>query len=465
MTRDVQKPARSLPAMNRVLDHDRALPLCKEFGRPRVRNWARMVLERFRNDDGVAVASDSPRSLLDRIVLELETIAAGQHRERLQRVINGTGVILHTNLGRAPLASAASQAMTAAAGYCNLEINLDTGLRGQRMDRAESMWGELTGAEAAMVVNNCAAATLLTLRSLAHQREVIISRSQLIEIGGSFRLPEVFEQADVRLREVGTTNKTRIDDYEHALSEETAAILRVHQSNFRQIGFQQVASLAELSELARKHSLPLIDDIGSGCVIDLTDFGLDNEPTIEKSLAGGADLVLFSGDKLFGGPQCGVILGRHELVEACRKSPLARALRVDKTTLAALEATLQVYLAGRAHEEVPILRAICQPPEGLRIRAERMRNRLTEEVAGAEFTVEPMESTIGGGSFPGDVLASWGLVIRIENCTQVAQQLRTQEPALLTRIRRGTVCIDVRTIATDEEELVVTALCNVLRDA
>lgn len=445
------------------LDDDRVVPLLKRFGRPRVRDWARDILEDYRTQMGTQTPGTN-RPHIDLIVRDLESIAERQHRQRLQRVVNGTGVILHTNLGRAPLADAARQAMAEVAGYSNLELNLDTGTRGHRMDRAETMWCELTGAESALVVNNCAAATLLALCSLAHGREVIISRGQLVEICGSFRLPEVIEQAGARLLEVGTTNKTRIADYELAIGEESAAILRVHQSNFRQVGFQEMASLAELSELSRRRALPLIDDIGSGCIEDLEEFGLSNEPTVAQSLAGGADLVLFSGDKLFGGPQCGMILGRRDLVETCRRSPLSRALRVDKMTLAALEATLQIYLAGRAREEIPTLRAICQPASVLRVRAKRLRSGLKEQVPSARIDVEPMESTVGGGSFPGDVLPSWGIALRTNHATETAGSLRLNDPALVTRIRQGAVHIDLRTISLDEESLVIAALRHVLKD-
>ena len=462
MTQSVKNSAYRLPAMNRILDDERVVPLCDQFGRSRVRDWVRNVLSQIRAGELQQLAEEQ---WMTTITDWLVSRAAGERGSRLRKVINGTGVILHTNLGRAPLADSAREAIAETVGYSNLEIHLETGKRGSRTQQVEDLWCELTGAEAAVVVNNCAAATLLALRCVARGREVIISRGQLIEIGGSYRLPDVFEEADVQLKDVGTTNKTHLSDYEQAIGEQTAAILRVHPSNYRQIGFTESVPVTDLCELAHRYGLPLLDDVGSGCVVDLSPFGLGDEPTVGASLDCGADLVLFSGDKLFGGPQCGVILGHEEIVGRIRKSPLTRALRVDKITLAALEATLRIYLSGRAFEEIPVLRAISQSPDVLRNRAERLQEQLAANQLSNAIEVTSLDSTVGGGSLPGDKLPSWGVLIRSSNCTEVARKLRTAEPALLTRIWQGSICIDLRTVAENEDELIYDALLRVLGGA
>ena len=361
--------------------------------------------------------------------------------------------MIHTNLGRAPLAAAAVQALTEVASCTNLEVDLVSGRRGRRGDAAESLCREITGAEAALVVNNCASATLLALQTLAAGRRVIISRGQLVEIGGSYRLPDVFVQAGVVLREVGTTNRTRLSDYEAAIDDHTAAFLRVHPSNYRITGFCEEAPIAELVELAHAHQLPAIDDVGSGCLYDLTKFGLPDEAIIGKSVSAGADLVLFSGDKLLGGPQCGIVVGRTDLVEKLRLNPLARAVRVDKLTLAALEATLEIHRAGRAFAEIPVLRQLSLPADEIRSTAERLVERLRAATPfPATLSVQAVESAPGGGALPGQTLASWGIAIQSPHPVRVAERLRLGTPAVMPRLKDDCVLIDLRTVLREDEE-------------
>ncbi len=351
----------------------------------------------------------------------------------LRRIINATGVIVHTNLGRAPLAEAAlDRVREIARGYSNLEYDLAAGGRGSRQGHVADSLRRLTGAEAALVVNNNAAAVMLALAALAEGREVLVSRGELIEIGDGFRIPDVLERSGARLREVGTTNRTRAADYEAAIGPETAVLLRVHQSNFRVVGFTEQPSLRELADVARRHDLPLVDDLGSGALVDIGD-----EPTARASLAAGADLVCFSGDKLLGGPQAGIVVGRGELVEKLRRHPLHRALRADKLTLAALEGTLA--LAVDAPDEIPVLRMLREPPEAVRARA----TRLAELVDGE---VEETIAKAGGGSLPLTELASFACAVEEE----LAAKLRAGDPPVVAVIRDGRTLLDCRTL-TDTE--------------
>jgi L-seryl-tRNA(Ser) seleniumtransferase len=343
----------------------------------------------------------------------------------------------------------------------NLEVDLTTGQRGRRGAAVEALLRELTGAEAALVVNNCAAATLLTLQTLASGRSVVISRGQLIEIGGSFRLPDVFRQAGVRLVEVGTTNRTRLADYASAIDAETAALLRVHPSNYRISGFCESVSIAELAALGREREIPAIDDVGSGCLYDLSRYGLPDEPIVGDSLQAGADLVVFSGDKLLGGPQCGIIVGRAAIVDRLRHNPLTRALRVDKLTFAALQATLAIHRAGRAFEEIPVLQQLAQSESELRSRAEGLLKRLqTRSSAPGMFSIEAVASAAGGGSLPDQTLPSWGIGISSGSATELAARLRGGTPAILPRIENETVLIDLRTVPADDEEALVERLAT-----
>jgi len=369
---------------------------------------------------------------------------AAVRRPTFRRVLNATGVIVHTNLGRAPLAAAAlERAIEATRGYSNLEYDLAEGRRGSRQDHVASILCRLTGAEAALVVNNNAAALLLALAALAEGRDVIVSRGELIEIGDGFRIPDVLARSGARLVEVGTTNRTRAGDYERAIDERTALLLRVHQSNFRVVGFAERPRLEDLAEIARVGSLPLLDDLGSGALIDLSD-----EPTARASLAAGADLVCFSGDKLLGGPQAGIIVGSAELIERLRRHPLHRALRIDKLSLAALEGTLLLYLdPERALAEVPVLRMLRESPETVQARAERLAGAVGGEV---EETV----ARVGGGALPLHELSSFACAVE----ESLAAPLRMHEPAVVGIVRDGRLLLDCRTLADAELDILAAAV-------
>jgi L-seryl-tRNA(Ser) seleniumtransferase len=374
--------------------------------------------------------------------IELELTRAGAFH--LRRVINATGVIVHTNLGRAPLAEAAlTRALEIGRSYSNLEYDLDEGSRGSRQDHVAGILERLTGAEAAIVVNNNAAAVLLALAAIGEGREVLVSRGELIEIGDGFRIPDVLARSGARLVEVGTTNRTRAADYEAAVTERTAAILRVHQSNFRVVGFTELPNLAELSDVALRHGVPLVDDLGSGAFVSLSD-----EPTARASLETGADLVTFSGDKLLGGPQAGIVVGRREIVERLRRHPLQRALRADKLTLAALEGTLALYLDPEsARREIPVLRMLEEPAETTRARAE-----LLASLVGGD--VEETVARVGGGALPLAELPSFACAIK----ESLALALRTGDPPVVGVVRDGRLLLDCRTVSDAEVSAVASAI-------
>jgi len=385
-------------------------------------------------------AGADPGDLVGRVEVEL----AAARGPRLRRAINATGVIVHTNLGRAPLAQEALERVTAVArGYSNLEYDLGAGGRGSRQDHVAPILRWLTGAEAALVVNNNAAAVLLALAALAEGREVLVSRGELIEIGDGFRIPDVLARSGAHLHEVGTTNRTRAADYERAIGPETALLLRVHQSNFRVVGFTEQPRLAELVRVGRAHGIPVVDDLGSGVLVELED-----EPSARDALAAGADLVCFSGDKLLGGPQAGIVVGRGELVERLRRHPLQRALRADKLTLAALEATLALYLdPERAAREIPVLQMLAEPAEAVRARAEQLAGLVGGDV---EQTV----GRVGGGALPLAELPGFACSVEEE----LAARLREADPPVVALVRDGRCLLDCRTIAAAEVEEVARAV-------
>ena len=394
---------------------------------------ARAVLERAREE---IRAGAEPGDLLGRLAAEL----AAARRPALRRVLNATGVVVHTNLGRAPLPEAALERVRAAAGYANLEYDLSSGSRGSRQDHLAPLLRRLTGAESALVVNNNAAALLLALAALAEGREVVVSRGELIEIGDGFRIPDVLARSGARLVEVGTTNRTRASDYERAVGPETALLLRVHPSNFRVVGFAERPGAAELAAVARRHEVPLVDDLGSGALVEL-----EGEPTPRAALAAGADLVCFSGDKLLGGPQAGIAAGRADLVERLRRHPLQRALRPDKLTVAALEGTLALYLDRP--QEVPVLRMLREPAAAVRARAER----LAELGGGA---VEETVARAGGGALPLAELASFACAVE----EPLAAALRGHEPPVIGVVRDGRTLLDCRTLTDAEADEVAAAV-------
>lgn len=388
-------------------------------------------------------------------------------RHSLRRVINATGVIIHTNLGRAPLARPAIEAVSEiAASYSNLEYDLDRGERGKRESHCQELLARLTASEAATVANNNAAAVLLVLNTLAEGGEVIVSRGELIEIGGSFRIPDVMEKSGARLREVGTTNRTRIEDYERAINENTRLLLRVHPSNYRITGFTHRPSVHEIAELARRAQVPSFEDLGSGCLLDLAPFGVRDEPVVSHSLRAGIAVVSFSGDKMLGGPQAGIIAGERAIIERVKRNPLMRALRVDKLTYAALEATLRLYERGSARTEVPVIRAIAATRDELRERAGRMVERIAE-VQGLGATIEEGESVIGGGSAPEVRLPTSLVAVTSERISAAAieERLRRHATPIIVRAERDRVLIDLRTVASAEESIITEALAEIFGES
>ena len=444
---------RDLPSVDRVLADERVRALSAQYSGDAVVALVREELAGAR--EAVGAGRDAPA--LDAIVAALERRARGALLPTLRPVINATGVIIHTNLGRAPLSDEALAAMAAAArGYSNLEFDLEAGERGSRHAHLEEQIRRLTGAEAALAVNNNASAVLLALAALAAGREVIISRSQLVEIGGGFRIPDVMTQSGARLVEVGTTNRTYLRDYEAAIGDETAALMRVHASNFKLVGFTAAVGVAELARLAQERGLLLIDDLGSGCLLDTTRFGLAPEPVPQESLAAGAGLVLFSGDKLLGGPQAGIAAGRRELVERLRRHPLARALRMDKASIAGLAATLSHYLRDEVLEKVPVWRMIATPKGEIARRARRWAR-----ATGHGATVVDGRSMVGGGSLPDESLPTKLLALPStpeRSAETLARRLRENDPPVVARIERDAVLLDPRTVHPREDRAVVEAL-------
>jgi L-seryl-tRNA(Ser) seleniumtransferase len=380
----------------------------------------------------------------------------------LPQVINATGVLLHTGLGRSPLSSSAMSAVAlASSGYTPLEIDLRTGERGRRADVVRQQLGELTGAESATVVNNNAAALLITLSTLAAGKEAVVSRGELIEIGGSFRLPEIMAASGARLREVGTTNKTRPADYAAAIGDSTGMLLKIHPSNYQISGFTESVSIAELAALGRSHNVPVIHDIGSGALFDLKQFGLVEEPVARDSIEAGADLVLFSGDKLLGGPQTGVIAGRRQLVERVEKNPLARALRVDKLTLAALSATLSSLRHPQtAVRELPLWMMIAAPIEELQLRARRIADEVKSRSSGFLLDIASTKAYLGAGSLPNQRLDSVAVTLAGGDVSEreIAERLRTGSPPVVGRLERGCVFIDLRAVLPQQDEDLIEAL-------
>jgi len=451
------------PALPQV---ERLVSACEAEERlPRVAlvQAARRVLDEFRR----GWLSGSVRALPDESELAALVLARARAwtGDGEPRVLNATGVPLHTNLGRAPLAASAAEAVARAArGYVALEFDLAKGERSQRGAAAEDRLRALTGCEAALIVNNNAAAVLLVLSALASGKRVIVSRGELIEIGGSYRLPEVFEKSGAQLVEVGTTNRTHLRDYERVLAKKSdspvALVLRVHPSNYRTVGFTARPALEDLATLCRKYRVPLVEDLGSGALVDLSRYGLTGEPTIQAVLKGGADLVCASGDKLLGGPQCGMLLGRAKLIAACRKDPLARAVRVDKLTFAALDATLALYFdPERASTEIPTLRMLTLTPDELRARAEILAARLTR-IPGLAVEVKKDAGEAGGGTLPALELPTWVVTVRAQSLStaELEERLRLGQPPLVARLKGGRVLLDPRTLIDEPLDEIAHAI-------
>jgi L-seryl-tRNA(Ser) seleniumtransferase len=447
---------RGLPSVDKLLADERILKLIATFRHEVVVEFIRECLAEARKSIAAGGTAPLPDGIIDAVVRK----AGALENPSLLPLINATGVVLHTNLGRAPMSEDAIRAMDVVARrYNNLEFDLTTGKRGTRQSHFEPILCEYTGAEAAFVVNNNAGAVLLAMSAIAKGKEVIISRGQGVQIGGGFRIPEVMQQGGAKLVEVGTTNCTYIEDYERAITPKTAALLRVHSSNFKILGFTHSVSIGELVELGNRHNLPVLDDIGSGALFDTAQYGLDPEPTVQESVAAGTSLVMFSGDKLLGGPQAGIILGKKDLIRKLEKHPLARALRMDKVRIASLTTTILHYLKGDAMTKIPVLRMIATPLAELELRAEKIAKAIGDAAA-----TEPGESMVGGGSLPESTLPTRLIVIKLaENRVQdVTRRLREHTPPVIGRASKNALILDPRSVFSDEDETLVAAVRDVL---
>ncbi len=455
-----QSVLRNIPKVDELLNHPALLALDLPAGS--IRAAVREDLEALRGQ----VLSGALDVLPDKASI---AAAAGERARRealpsLRPVINGTGVVLHTNLGRSCLSQRAVEAVAAVAGgYSTLEYDVAQGCRGSRHSHIETLLAQATGAEAAMAVNNNAAAVLLILSAIGKGGEVAASRGEMVEIGGSFRIPDIMTQCGCALREVGTTNKTHLYDYENAIGPETKALLRVHTSNYRIVGFSERPALAELVELGHRHGLPVIEDLGSGSLADLNAFGIHDEPTVQQSVKAGVDLISFSGDKLLGGPQAGLILGKKAYIDQLKKHPLARAVRVDKMTIAALRETLYAYLdPARARKEIPVLSMLGEPPHMLHSKAALLCQQLMGQGCAAQ--VVETESQVGGGSCPAQTLPSWAVAVEPGKLTADALEsaLRRRERPIIGRISQGRYLLDVRTLRVEDFAYIETAVREVL---
>ncbi len=421
----------------------RATNLIDAYGRHLTLDAIRLTLDQARARFQLDLETALPST--EAILAQAESHLSAWTSPTLLPVINATGVILHTNLGRAPLSDATLRAMDEVSrNYSNLEYDLENGQRGSRLIHAESVLQKLTGAEAAIVVNNNASAVLLVLSALANKKRVVISRTQLVEIGGGFRVPDVMKQSGAKLAEVGTTNKVRLSDYQEALEESTALVMRAHRSNFKIVGFTEEPDLKDIVDVSHKAGVIVVDDLGSGALLDTAKYGLAHEPTVQESLAAGVDLVCFSGDKLLGGPQAGIILGKAELIAKIKKHPLARAMRADKTCLTGITATLLHYLKDEAEREIPIWRMMSLTPHQLQVRAETWR-----EALGAGEVVKS-ESTVGGGSLPEESISTYVLALNVKSPDKFLKKLREGNPPIIARIENDKILFDPRTVLQDE---------------
>lgn len=414
----------------------------------------RVYLDSIRTNSEIAF---SQQTILEHVTELVRSELLKDSTSRTSRVINATGIILHTNLGRAPLAEAAIDRVVTAASACNLEYDLNAGQRGERGLLACRLLERLTGAEGAVVVNNCAAATWLALQTLSKGRECVVSRSQLVEIGGSYRLPDIAESAGIRLREVGTTNRTYLADYEQNIGDSTGALLRIHRSNFVLSGYVHEPKIEELARLGTKYEIPVIDDLGSGCLYDLSEYSV-SEPMVAESLKAGADLVLFSGDKLFGGPQCGIILGKMNHIQALKANPICRALRVCKLTLAALEATLELHLAGNAFAEIPTLQMLSASYEQLHSRCKKIIAAIHSKVMKDCVSIVDLESHAGGGTLPGATFKSAGIRFQVASPQDFANRLRMRRLPIVGRIADRDFLMDLRSVSEDDDSEIIACL-------
>ncbi len=455
---------RGLVSVGALLETRAVRDLIRAYSRPVVVAAVRAVLDQLRTS---LVAEGGAAPAAADVALQVAAALEQADLDRLRPAVNATGVVLHTGLGRAVLPPAASEALSRTSAYCNLQIDLATGSRGKRNHASEQLLCRLTGAEAALLVNNNAAATLLVLACFCQGREVIVSRGQLIEIGGSFRLPDCIRQSGATLVEVGTTNKTHLRDYQAAITENTAAVLRVNPSNYRVIGFSKQVPVTDLATLRDAHPVLVIDDLGCGALVDLERFGLPHEPTVQESVLAGADLVCFSGDKLIGGPQVGIVVGRQGLIDRMRRHPLTRMLRVGKLTDLALEHTLRLFLTPETlPQQHPVYRMLAAAPRTLGRRATRLRRRILAECPGLTVQTQPDESAVGGGTLPGCVLATRVLAVRSQalSAERLCELLRRCEPPVVCRIKHDEVVLDMRTLQPGDDARIVQAFSRVTQD-
>lgn len=464
-----ENPLRWLPGVDELLGQAE-IQAYSDLPRLLVVDTIRQVLEKYRQDLRLEREEyQSAEELNEALLADLVRLLGKRGQPMLRSVINATGVVLHTNLGRAVLSKPASQAVAmVAAGYTNLELDLDSGNRGSRYAPVEEMLKKMTGAQDCLVVNNNAAAVLLALDTLAKGKESIVSRGELVEIGGAFRIPEVMERSGSCLVEVGTTNKTYLADYEKAITSETGVLLKVHTSNYRITGFTHEASMSELAQLAKRYQVPLMNDLGSGCLFDLKGAGVGNEPTVHSVIAAGADVVTFSGDKLLGGPQAGIIVGKKEYIARMKKNPLTRALRIDKMTVAALEATLRIYLdPQRVSQEVPTIEMLTRPLVILSEQAEALAENLSRTFGELlAVKIQAGVSMVGGGSLPMVELPTMLVMIQAAGISadKMAATLRQGSPAVLVYIREDWLVLDPRTILPGEQAMVVSAIGKACED-
>ena len=457
---------RSIPKVDVLLESQTIQEMIERYSRDSVMEAIRAEMDNLRAFIGGCDEEDKAQEQIALLVSHIGDAVEKMHTPNMKKVINGTGTILHTNLGRAPISREhMKKAFDIVTGYSNLEYNLEEGRRGERYSHFEKLLCKITGAEAAMAVNNNASSVLLILSSLAKGGEVIVSRGELIEIGGKFRIPDVMTQSGATLVEVGTTNKTHVSDYEENITEETKALLKVHTSNYKIVGFTESVGIDEMMLIAKEHGIPVIEDLGSGVLIDLSKYGLTYEPTVQESVAKGADVVCFSGDKLFGGPQAGIIVGKKKYIDMMKKNQLTRALRIDKFTAAALELVLQEYLSEeQAVQHIPVLRMITEPLDEVARRARSLARTIRSTDLPAKVDVVSCESQIGGGSLPMERIPSMAVAIhpKHESVAALEDQMRHLTVPMIPRTVNDTIMLDVRTVETEDFKLIAAELQELL---
>jgi len=462
---------KNIPPVDDILGQEPVIKLIEKYNREYILRLVRTALDEQRKEMRASGQSQERPQILQQVIDKLGRLAEETSQGTLIRVINGTGVVLHTNLGRAPLGERARRYMNEmAVGYNNLEMDLEQGERGSRYTHVEELLRELTGAEAALVVNNNAAAVLLGLSTLAAGREALVSRGQLVEIGGAFRIPEVMKLSGARLVEVGTTNKTYISDFKAAITPETALLFAAHTSNYKIIGFTEEVALEALVALGRETGLPVMQDLGSGILGSPGNWGLETEPTVQDCVAAGVDIITFSGDKLLGGPQAGIMLGRRDLIDAMKKNQLTRALRVDKLTIAAMEGTLLEYLAGNPEKNIPVMAMLTMGEAELQEKADDLYKKLEKKI-GTHKRVEsaaviPLEDMVGGGAYPTHKIPGYGIEIKFKGISleEVARKLRQTNPAVVTRRQEDRLIISVRTLLGGDSETIAGLLGQILKE-